>query len=82
MFVTPSTYIMSNIDRLIPVIRVFRRRNFPLPIPAPIVENNNLSPNHPFGNNSEMDESDHENGPFYYSDYDEDLGDGEVVNDV
>ena len=86
LFVTLSTYIKSIIDRLIPVIRVFRRANFQLPIPAPIVENNNRSPDHNFGNNSEMDESDHdtdhENGPFYYSDSDEDLGDGEVVNDV
>ena len=77
---------MSNIDRLIPVIRVFRRRNFQLPDPAPIIEDNDLSPDHHFGNNSEMDESDHdtdhENGPFYYSDSDEDVGDGEVVNDV
>jgi hypothetical protein len=46
----------------------------------------NLSPDHHFGNNYEIDESDnntdHENGPFYYSDSNEDLGDGEVINEV
>ena len=75
---------MSNSDRLIPVIRIFRRANFQLPVPAPIIENNNLSPDHHFGNNSEMEESDHENeyvSPFYYSDSDEDADNGEVVNE-
>ena len=79
----------NNIDCLIPVIRVFRHRNFQLPIPAPVMENENppnLSPDHHFGNNSEMDESDHntdhENGTFYYSDSEEDWGDGEVVDEV
>jgi hypothetical protein len=80
---------MSNIDRVIPVIRVFRRRNFPLPNLPPIVENQNLpnlSPDHHSNNNSDMDESDHdtdhENGPFYYSsDSDEYLGNGELVDE-
>ena len=77
----------NNIDRLIPVIRVFRRRVFQLPIPVPVVENENppnLSPDHHFGNDSRMEESDHDNdhriSPFYYSDSDEDLGDGDIIN--
>lgn len=72
---------------MIPVIRVFRRRVFQLHIPVPVVENENppnLSPDHHFGNNSEMEESDHDNdhriSPFYYSDSDEDLGDGDIIN--
>ena len=63
----------NSIDRLIPVIRVFCRRIFQLPISIPIVENENppnLSPDHNFGNNSEIEESDHDNdhrvSPFYY----------------
>ena len=78
----------NSIDRLIPVIRVFRRRIFQLPVPIPLVENENppnLSPNHHFNNNSEMEESDHDNDhratPFYYSDSDEDLDDGDVINE-
>ena len=77
----------NSIDRLIPVIRVFRRRIFQLPAPMPLVENENppnLSPDHHFDNNSEM-ESDHDNdhraSPFYYSDSDEDLDDGDVINE-
>ena len=53
-----------NIDRLIPVICVFRRRNFQLPVPALVEETENppnLSPDHHFGNNYEMEESDHDN---------------------
>ena len=73
-------------DREIPVIGVFRRPNFQLPVPAPIIENNNLSPDHHFGNDSEMEDSDHENyyanSPFYDSDSDTDIDDGEVVNEV
>ena len=78
-----------NIDRLVHVIRVFHLRNFQLPVPALVVEIENppnLSPDHHFGNNYEMEESDHdndhENGPFYYSDSDEDLGDGDVIDEV
>jgi hypothetical protein len=78
----------NNIDRLIPFIRVFRRRIFQMPAPLPLVENENppnLSPNHHFDNNSELEESDHEDdrraSPFYYSDSDEDLDDGDVINE-
>jgi hypothetical protein len=78
----------NNIDRLIPVIRVFRRRIFQMPAPIPLLENENppnLSPNHHFDNNSEMEESDHDNdhkaSPFYYSDSDEDLDNGNVINE-
>ena len=76
----------NNIDRLIPVIYVYRRRVFQLPVLVPIAENespSNLSPDHNFGNNSEMEESNHDNDhtftPFYYSDSDEDLGDGDII---
>ena len=75
-------------DRLIPFIRVFRRRIFQLPVPIPLVENENppnLSPDHHFNNNYEMEESDHDNdhrvSPFYYLDSDEDLDDGDVINE-
>jgi hypothetical protein len=78
----------NNIDRLIPVICVFRRRIFQMPAPLPLVENENppnLSPNHHFDNNSELEESDHDDdrraSPFYYSDSDEDLDDGDVINE-
>jgi hypothetical protein len=78
----------NSIDRLIPVIRIFRRRIFQMPAPIPLVENENppnLSPNHHFDNNSEMEESDHDDdhraSPFYYSDSDEDLDDGDVINE-
>lgn len=78
----------NNIDRLIPVIRVFRHRIFQMPTPIPLLENENppnLSPNHHFDNNSEMEESDHDNdhraSPFYYSDSDEDLDNGNVINE-
>ena len=78
----------NNIDRLIPVIRVFRRRIFPLPQPIPLVENENppdLSPDNHFGDYSDMEESDHDNdyraSPFYYSDSDDDLDDGSVINE-
>jgi hypothetical protein len=78
----------NNIDRLIPVIRVFRRRIFQTPAPLPLAENENppnLSPNHHFDNNSELEESDHDDdrraSPFYYSDFDEDLDDGDVINE-
>jgi len=59
-------------------------------MPAPIrVEENenppNLSPNHDFDNNSELEKSDHDDdhraSPFYYSDSDEDLDDGDVINE-
>jgi hypothetical protein len=78
----------NNIDRLIPVIRVFRRRIFQMPAPLPLAENENPpnpSPNHHFDNNSELEESDHDDdrraSPFYYSDSDEDLDDGDVINE-
>ena len=78
----------NNIDRLIPVIRVFRRRMFQMPAPLPLAENENppnLSPNHHFDNNSELEESDHDDdrraSPFYYSDSDEDLDNGDVINE-
>jgi hypothetical protein len=78
----------NNIDRLIPVIRVFRRRIFQMPTPIPLLENENppnLSPNHHFDNNSKMEESDHDDdhraSPFYYSDSDENLDDGDVINE-
>jgi hypothetical protein len=78
----------NNIDRLIPVIRVFRRKIFQMPDPIPLVENENppnLSPNHHFDNNSKMEESDHDDdhraSPFYYSNSDEDLNDGDVINE-
>jgi hypothetical protein len=78
----------NNIDHLIPVIRVFHRRNLQIPAPLPLVENENppnLLPNHHFNNNSELEESDHEDdrraSPFYYSDSDEGLDDGEVINE-
>lgn len=78
----------NSIDRLIPVIHVFRRRIFQLPAPISLVENGNppnLSPDHHFKNNSEMEESDHDNdhraSPFYYSESDEDLDDGDVINE-
>jgi hypothetical protein len=48
----------NSIDRLIHVIRVFRHRIFQLPVPIPFVENENppnLSPDHHFDNNSEME---------------------------
>ena len=54
----------NSIDRLIPVIRVFRRGIFQIPAPIPLVENENppnLSPDHHFDNNSEMEEFDHDN---------------------
>ena len=74
----------NSIDRLIPVIRVFRHRIFQMPAPNPLVENENPS-NHHFNNNSEMEESDHDDdhraSPFYYSDSDEDLDDGDVINE-
>jgi hypothetical protein len=74
----------NNIDRLIPVIRVFRRRNFQMPDLIPLVENEN-PPNHHFDNNSKMEESDHDYdhraSPFYYLDTDEDLDDGDVINE-
>jgi hypothetical protein len=45
----------------------------------------NLSPNHHFDNNSELEESDHDDdrraSPFYYSDSDKDLDDGDVINE-
>jgi hypothetical protein len=53
-----------NIDHLIPVICVFPHRNFQLPVSAPVgkIENPpNLSPDHNFGNNYEMEESNHDN---------------------
>ena len=78
----------NSIDRLIPVIRVFRRRIFQMPAPIPLVENENppnLSPNHHFDYNSEMEESNHDDdhraSPYYYSDSDEDLDDGDVINE-
>ena len=78
----------NNIDRLIPVIRVFRRRIFQMPASIPLLENENppnLSPNHHIDNNSELEESDHDDdrraSPFYYSDSDEDLDDGDVINE-
>jgi hypothetical protein len=78
----------NNIDRLIPVIRVFRRKIFQMRAPIPLVENENppnLSSNHHFDNNSEMEESDHDDdhraSTFYYSDSDEDLDDGNVINE-
>jgi hypothetical protein len=56
-----------------------------MPAPLPLVENENppnLSPNHHFDNNSELEESDNDDdrrvSPFYYSDSDEDLDDGDV----
>ena len=73
------------IDRL---IRVFCRRIFQMHTPIPLVENENppnLSPNHHFDNNYEMEESDHDidhrASPFYYSDFDEDLYVGDVINE-
>jgi hypothetical protein len=78
----------NNIDRLIPVIRVFYRRNFQITAPLPLVENENppnLSPNHQFDNNSELEESNHDDdhraSPFYYSDSDEDLDNGDVIDE-
>ena len=80
-----------NLDHTIPVIRVFRRRNFQLPDLAPVVEDANPpeqlphhSPNHHFGNNlapNNMNpEHDIRNSPFYYSDSDDDMSEGEVVD--
>jgi hypothetical protein len=78
----------NSIDRLIPVILVFRRRIFQPPVPIPLVKNENppnLSPDHHFDNNSDMEEfdqdNDHRASPFYYSDSDEDLDDGDVINE-
>ena len=74
----------NSIDRLIPVIRVFHRRIFQMPAPIPLVENEN-PPNHHFDNNSEREESNHDDdhraSPFYYSDSDENLDDGNVINE-
>jgi hypothetical protein len=70
-------------------IHISLHKNFRPPNLAPVIEDGNppnLSPDHHFGNDSEIDESDHdtdhENGPFYYSDSDMDLGDGEVIDEV
>jgi hypothetical protein len=59
-----------------------------MPAPLPLAENENppnTSPNHHFDNNSELEESDHDDdrraSPFYYSDSDEDLDDGDVINE-
>ena len=66
----------------------FAAETFSYLFPVPIVEDVNLpnhSPNHLFGNNFEVNNwnhvNDYRNSPFYYSDSDEDLSDGEVVNE-
>ena len=82
-----------NLDRVIPVIRVFRRRNFRLSDYAPVVEDANPpeqppqhSPNHHFCNhltpNNMNPEHNPRNSPFYYSDSDEDMDEGEVIDEV
>ena len=82
-----------NLDREIPVIRVFRRRNFRLADYAPLVEDANPpeqppphSPNHHFGNHLAPNNMNLERNPrnsiFYYSDSDEDMDEGEVVDEI
>ena len=82
-----------NLDREIPVIRVFRRRNLRLSDYAPVVEDANPpeqpphhSPNHHFGNNLAPNNMNPEhnpgNSPFYYSDSDDDMSEGEVIDEV
>ena len=82
-----------NLDREIPVIRVFRRRNFRLADYAPVVEDANPpeqppphSPDHHFGNhlapNNMNPEHNPRISPFYYSDSDDDMDEGEVIDEV